>query len=287
MEPVSCIQSPGCAGNLQITGTSCGWSVLHHVAHQSQSGSADNIEHLLTPGTDVNVPTLQPHSPCEYCADRLNGLPVGVTPLHIACSTGSYDIAHVLLKHGANVDIEDSRGWRPIHYVIHDSRAPDVLRLVLNHGADVLKTVRSHGITLTVISLLLTTDNSPVFRSERGSTATVAILDMLIKSGPKDKLTELDSEGRSPLHIAVETGNTKAVKLLTSIDPRLLTNLDTEPDVNDFLAVQKAPLNTLTFMLARGAYLPDCGFVRIRNDFMAKVDVTQAFYMSVAMVTGY
>ena len=50
------------------------------------------------------------------------------TPLHIACAMGKFDVAKVLVEHGADVNMRDARGTGPLHVACH--RATTLLEAV-------------------------------------------------------------------------------------------------------------------------------------------------------------
>ncbi|KLU89791.1 hypothetical protein MAPG_08760, partial [Magnaporthiopsis poae ATCC 64411] len=54
------------------------------------------------------------------------------TALHVACRIGSFDLAHLLLRHGADANCLDSRYMNPLHYAIE---CPKLVRLLLEFGA--------------------------------------------------------------------------------------------------------------------------------------------------------
>jgi len=56
-------------------------------------------------------------------------------PLHNACSYGHYEVAEMLIAHGASVNASDFWRFTPLHEASFKSRAR-VCRLLLRHGAD-------------------------------------------------------------------------------------------------------------------------------------------------------
>ena len=70
------------------------------------------------------------------------GTPVGVrthaggeTPLHVAAGEGGADVVRVLLNHGADVASVDDEGKTPLHMAAKGGSA-HVVRVLLDHGAD-------------------------------------------------------------------------------------------------------------------------------------------------------
>jgi len=57
------------------------------------------------------------------------------TPLH-AAAHGSYEVAEMLIKNGADVNSIDSEGNTPLHYAVF-RRQVDIVKLLLSFGAEV------------------------------------------------------------------------------------------------------------------------------------------------------
>lgn len=60
----------------------------------------------------------------------------GNVPLHVACSKGNMPLINLLLRKGANVNLQDIYGNAPIMYAI-DKGKIEVMRVLINNGADV------------------------------------------------------------------------------------------------------------------------------------------------------
>jgi len=58
----------------------------------------------------------------------------GNTPLHLACRSGSVEIANLLIDAGADINAVNSQGMTPLRTAIHARRA-DVAVLLLDKGA--------------------------------------------------------------------------------------------------------------------------------------------------------
>ena len=94
-------------------------SVLHILARGSRWWHTEAIRYVLAHGADVTVVDEEGH-----------------TPLHVAVSGGyrRLGIVQALLEHGANPNTLDEEGKTPLNHVSHD---PDMVRLLIRHGADV------------------------------------------------------------------------------------------------------------------------------------------------------
>lgn len=122
-----------------------GRSPLHAVAegedHYSRVNVALVAQLLLERGVDVNVPDDDDQ-----------------TPLHLASYFGKVEIALVLLNAGAYANPKDAHGQTPLHLVpqrptpylrdTDDSRGIGIMRLLLDHGADVNAHDNNHATPL-------------------------------------------------------------------------------------------------------------------------------------------
>lgn len=126
----------------------------------------EKIEQLLQRGVDVNIKDDE-----------------GLTPLMQVASFGEYEIAQILIRYGADVNMTSDefipKGWTPLMFAI-DQKFGDIARLLLQHGADVNKPA-TNGETplilavqngnLDIIRLLLQYDVNVNAQDEDGETA--------------------------------------------------------------------------------------------------------------------
>jgi ankyrin repeat protein len=61
--------------------------------------------------------------------------PEGNTPLHAAVAGKQPALVGLLLEHGADVDAADSLGWTPLNHAAHEGVA-EIVESLLRHGAD-------------------------------------------------------------------------------------------------------------------------------------------------------
>jgi len=85
------------------------------------AGHADILSLLLEHGADL-----------EGHWDTFN-----MTPLHMASWKGKLGAVQCLLDHGANIDVRETNGCTPLRWAIRDSDNIQVVRLLLERGADV------------------------------------------------------------------------------------------------------------------------------------------------------
>ncbi|KAH6936293.1 hypothetical protein HPB50_015223 [Hyalomma asiaticum] len=105
--------------------------------HAARSGSYTAVENLLNNAAAEKV---APNVDCKgrlqallFCTQKAN---LGWTPLHLACYFGHFDVAELLLEHGAYVDVINREGDTPLHKAAYTGREGLVM-LLLKHNADV------------------------------------------------------------------------------------------------------------------------------------------------------
>jgi ankyrin repeat protein len=98
--------------------THFGWTLLHMAAF---GGNAATTELLLNKGAAV---------------DARAGSPFRNTPLQAALLSHQYATAKILIDHGADVLVRQSKGFTPMHEAALSGRI-DILQLLLDHGAEI------------------------------------------------------------------------------------------------------------------------------------------------------
>lgn len=79
------------------------------------------MEYLLHHGADVHAKDkgwaahVQPHQGREQGSELTVSLCSGLVPLHNACSYGHYEVAELLVRHGASVNVADLWKFTPLH----------------------------------------------------------------------------------------------------------------------------------------------------------------------------
>ncbi|XP_076288512.1 transient receptor potential cation channel subfamily A member 1-like [Lasioglossum baleicum] len=179
------------------------------------NGSLKIVEDQLKYGADVNI---------------LNSSRFGrdLTPLHSAVKGKQMEMAKLLIKYGANVNVKDGKGRTPIVYAI-ENRDTEMTKLLLTNGADIkedpslLCTAAGNGSLKIVQDLLKYGADVNMLNSSRfGSDLTplhsavktyqVEVAKLLINHGANVNVK--DSEGRTSIFYAIQYRDTKFTKLL-------------------------------------------------------------------------
>lgn len=169
------------------------WTALHI---NTYSGNYEKVKSLITEGSDVNAVTKNQ----------------GRTPLMMASALGHKNIFHLLLQYGAKIDAQDNIGFTALLHSATNGRL-DMSSLLIDNGADVF----IKGYKENLYNEILLLEISIMFDD-------IVLAKKLIQSD-----VDINGNGnydnnrvRTPLMLAVEHGNIKAVKLL----------LDSRADIN-------------------------------------------------------
>lgn len=118
----------------------------------------------------------------------------GATALHIASRIGNYEIANILIKKGADLDIQDNEGWTPIMRA-SSSAYHDLVKLLIDSGSktDIINDNKDSAITISA--------------KARCNECVVLIADNIISKGNKDKAEKLKNQLTEGFVIAKAQGN--------------------------------------------------------------------------------
>ncbi|KAF8224156.1 ankyrin [Tricholoma matsutake] len=154
------------------------------------------------------------------------------TPLHWAASSGSINIAQLLIDHKAEVDRSDNSGWTPLHIavsagnddIVQELRQqkefqrnyPSIGRLLISRGADINAKDKANQV--------------PLHRA--ATTGSVGFIRLLLDSSSstsKLRLNPGDRMGNTPMHLAMDSAHAEAaVVLINAGADRGRVNLDNE-----------------------------------------------------------
>lgn len=123
----------------------------------------------------------------------------GDTPLHWAAHDGHYEVAALLLAHGAEVAAQETRYWggTPLHWAAE--RQPVLAELLLEHGAEVNS--RNEQTGQTPLHYCARCDDVP------------EVAELLLRCGADPSLT--DMTGNKPLDYAQKCGHPYVAAVLT------------------------------------------------------------------------
>ncbi|KAK1898077.1 Ankyrin repeat and SOCS box protein 14 [Dissostichus eleginoides] len=192
--------------------------------HESAFLGLENFVHLLLEsGADPNARDIKKK-----------------TPLALAAQNGHLNVVEALLQKGANVCCESESG--PVLFDAAASGNPDIISLLLDHGADPNQPLSSGHL--------------PIHRvAYHGH---ILSLERLI---PVTKLEAVKEGGMSPLHSAAAGGHAHCVEILlkADYDPNFMLhtsvrcNYDDEPRSALYFAVSNNDLQCTRLLLEAGA----------------------------------
>ena len=149
----------------------------------SYDGQVDIMRWLLDHGADPNARNRS-----------------GLTPLSGAASRKHVDAVQILLEYNTDINSQSDGGETPLYWVLtrghSDGKVPDIVRRLLEHGADP--------------NICDNDRSTPLHQaSSRGSLEAVRLL---LSYGAK--VDEKDEDGRTPFQLAASEGHDEITKLL-------------------------------------------------------------------------
>lgn len=155
-----------------------------------KKGNKNIVEFFLNEGIRVN--------------DTSNS---GWTPLHYAAFSGELEVAKLLVAKGANVRAENAYGQKPIDLIHYskDDGYKGVMELLLDKGKGKVNDTDKDGCTLLRYAVIIGNLEAIKFLIDKGA-----------------NIHAKDNEGRTPLDLAREGGNTEVVNMLSSINTKMI-----------------------------------------------------------------
>ena len=160
------------------------------------------------------------------------------TPLMIAAIRGHINALTLLIKHGADVDLQDSDGYKALHFAVYGSDiSSEIFSCLIGIGADV-NARTNNGVTPLMIA------------AEEGHINAVT---SLVKCGANVHLQ--DKDGQTALHHAMQSPQTSICEVLSCL-------IKNGADVNAHTFHNETPLmlasrddhvNVVTFLIKHGA----------------------------------
>ena len=169
----------------------------------------------------------------------------GISALHLAIKLKNYRIAEILLRAGANPNLEDRFGETPIFNAVREDE-PDLIELLLVYGADINHKNREGQTSLIVSAqnrkrqqamlslikngadLYATDNNKRNCLMHAANNDNGAMMDIILKAVDYDTnfLNSVDINKTSTMMICAKRGNREAVRVLLSrgANPFLLDN---------------------------------------------------------------
>ncbi|CAB1121042.1 unnamed protein product [Ectocarpus sp. CCAP 1310/34] len=177
------------------------------VQHRASLNATDKLGRARVDARDQQGLTPLHSKSHEWCAEAIATLMKhgaggnhinadGESPLHLAVRRNDVPVATALLVGGANPNLDSQGGAFPPLYLATIMGYLDVLRVLLQHGADVNRS-RTAGATL-----LHTAANHK----------DVGVVEALIAAGAD--LEAEDTNGGTPLHQALRSGSSEVVQVL-------------------------------------------------------------------------
>jgi len=120
-----------------------------------------------------------------------------MTPLHIASKSGNYDVSNLLLKNKANINAKDISGRTALHIAAENGKKR-IVQLLLDHSAPFSEKCLNSGTALHL-----------AIQSNQIETVGVLIQKRTIK-----ELTIKNSDGKTPLRVALELNRHEIINLM-------------------------------------------------------------------------
>ncbi|XP_049295413.1 E3 ubiquitin-protein ligase mind-bomb [Anopheles funestus] len=221
------------------------------------NGDKAKVEKFLTGTTEQNVtPSSSSMGEAQPVVKvDVNGVFAGHTALQAASQNGHLEVIEVLLRHSADVEIEDKDGDRAVHHAAFGDE-PGVMGMLAKAGADLNARNKRRQTALhiavnkghfNVVKTLLELNCHPSLQDSEGDTPLHDaiskehdnMLALLLDNGADITLT--NNNGFNALHHAALKGNPSAMKVLLTKTNRLWIVEEKKDD--GYTALHLAALN--------------------------------------------
>ncbi|KAL6803698.1 ankyrin repeat-containing domain protein [Trichoderma sp. SZMC 28012] len=255
-----------------------GCTVLHFAA---VNGQMSKVELLLSKGADINgrndegltalhlatrrgkaniVKLLLSNGPEIRCQDKM-----GRTVLHLAAQVygDRVDLVEVFLRHDADMEVRDKRGWTPL-IIAANYDNPNVIKTLVAHGASVGiqdkegYTALHVASSSRVVEVLLARGVGTEIRNKQGLTplhtlatcSNPSAVEVLLSHGAGVEVR--DNDGWTALHVAARNNNTSVATVLLTQG----ANIDAENEQGEtalMIASRYGLQETIDLLIAQGA----------------------------------
>lgn len=208
----------------------------------ARDNRAEDIKALISAGVNVN-----------------DGNQMGQTALHIAALWGNVEAARILIALGADVNSMNARGTTPLHFAsTAKANAREMCELLLSAGAEKKCIDMSGRAPFECTSdpelrkLLGGPDPQFFDNCQEGKVEEVK---KMLEAQMVPSVKIYDSEGCTPLNLAVHAKSKPVIELLLAHDPTALAHPDGHGVTALHLAVEENDLDLVQYLIGKGAPL--------------------------------
>jgi hypothetical protein len=206
----------------------------------SIEGNAAACKALLQLGADIETEIVT--RVIEEGAVVFEAVQPGRTPLHLAAENGKEDVVEVLIQNGANVNPTDFLGYTPLMSAI---QYPVIIHLLLENGA--VAVIDNLGTDLGFV--LETIECNALHKAVMGG--QIDTVKLLLKYGANIEIP--DSDGQTPLALAVLSGNKDMVEVLIQNRANVLFAITYEGNTFTILQLATRYPDIISLLLENGA----------------------------------
>lgn len=188
--------------------------------------SGDNAFHLAIFGENPECARMLMEAPGF---DLARSCTEGRTPLHLAAASGLVQWLRQLLSKSPDINAQDDMGRTPLYHAAFYHQAACMQLLLEAPGVDVNLPSTGDG-------------NTPLHEAAQDDGDAECL--RLLLAAPGIKVNEMDADGASPLHLAVEYGSVESVRLLLAA-PGIQVNARNKDDATPLQLALEAPVSDI------------------------------------------